>query len=419
VKILLVTLYFPPAGGAGVQRSLKFAAHLPAMGIETHVLAPDDPKWLHTDDELEVPTQAWVHRARYLGPKGRRPAEELHGQQGLERVQTQARLLFRRLLVPDENVSWNLTALPTALRVARAEGIDAVVTTSPPPSVHLVGAAVKRTLGIPWVADLRDSILAHPHRRGQDSLAARAKEQTQAMVARLVARQADAIITASDAITEETRSLSPKGRVLTIANGADFDDFAGLPYTRSDVFRITHTGSFFGKRDPRPFLQALADSGLDDVVVRFVGDFRTADREFAESLGLGRRFELHPYVPRRRALELQRDSEVLLLLIPEAGGRGKGVLSGKVFEYLAAERPILAVVPPDGAAAHLIDELAAGVVAPPDDVDAIRAALLDLYGRWQRDELGWTLLPPDVRDRISRRSRVEELADLLKELVGS
>jgi glycosyltransferase involved in cell wall biosynthesis len=418
VKILLVTMYFPPAGGGGVQRPLKFATHLPALGIETHVLAPDDPKWIHSDDELSVPTQAWVHRARYLGPRGRRPAEELHGRTGLDRASRQARLLGRRLLVPDENVSWNLTAIPTALRIARAEEIDAVLTTSPPGSVHLVGATLKRTLGIPWIADLRDSLVAHPHRRGHESVAARAKERTQELVARMVARYADAIVAAADAIAEETRGLSPTGRVVTIANGSDFDDFAGLPYVLSDVFRITHTGSFFGKRDPKPFLRALAESGLEDVRARFVGDFRAADREFLDSLELGPRVELHPYVPRRRSLELQRDSEALLLLIPEAAGRGKGVLSGKVFEYLAAERPILAVVPPDGAAADLIREIGSGVVAPPDDVPAIRDALVDLHGRWQRGELGWTLLPPDVRDRISRRARVAELADLVREVAA-
>ena len=83
MKLLLVSLYFPPAGGGGVQRPLKFAQYLPALGIETHVLAPDDSKWIHEDAELTVPTQAWVHRARYLGPKGRRPAEELYGTSGL------------------------------------------------------------------------------------------------------------------------------------------------------------------------------------------------------------------------------------------------------------------------------------------------------------------------------------------------
>jgi glycosyltransferase involved in cell wall biosynthesis len=414
LKLLLVTLYFPPAGGGGVQRPLKIATHLPALGIETHVLAPDDPKWVHRDDELEPPTQAWVHRARYLGPEGRRPADELHGTQGLERLATQARLFGRRLLVPDENVSWNLTAIPAAIRIARTEGIDAVLTTSPPSSVHLIGAAVKRATGARWVADLRDSLLAHPHRRAE-RLAVRAKEQTEAGVARLVARYADAIVGASEAIAEEARGLSPRGPVRTIANGCDFDDFAGLEYRRGDRFRITHTGSFFGKRDPRPFLRALADSGLD-VVARFLGDFRPADREWAETLGLSDRLELLPYASRRRSLELQRDSDALLLLIPEAGGRGRGVLSGKVFEYLAAERPILAAVPPGGAAAQLIRETNSGVVAPPADAAAIRSALEGLAARWRDGALDGTPLSPEQRERLSRRARVQELADLLLSL---
>src|SRR5256885_13000902 len=137
MKVLLVTAYFPPAGGGGVQRPLKFATHLPSFGIETHVLAPTDTKWIHRDDDLPAPTQAWVHRVRYLGPRGRLPSEELHGKTGLERVATQVRLLPRRLIVPDEAATWNLTAIPAAVRIARAQGIDVLIKTSPPWSVHL------------------------------------------------------------------------------------------------------------------------------------------------------------------------------------------------------------------------------------------------------------------------------------------
>jgi glycosyltransferase involved in cell wall biosynthesis len=406
-------MYFPPSGGGGVQRPLKFATHLPELGIETHVLAPDDPKWIHRDDDLQPPTLAWVHRARYIGPVGRKPAEELHGTTGLDRVTRQASLFGRRLLVPDENVSWNLTAIPAAIRIVRQEGIDVVITTSPPSSVHLVGAAVKRVTGVKWVADLRDSMVAHPH-RAAERLIVRVKEQGEQLTARLVASRADAIIAVSEAIATEMRERHPRGSVTHISNGSDFDDFAGLEYQRGAQFRITHAGSFFGKRDPRPFLTALAQ--VDDVVARFVGDFRAADREWAETLGLGDRLELLPYVPRRRSLELQRDSEALLLLIPDASGRGRGVLSGKVFEYLAAERPILAVVPPDGAAAALLREAGAGVVVAPDDVDGIVRELTALRDRWQAGELAEPPLSDEWRKRLSRRTRVEELAALLEKL---
>jgi glycosyltransferase involved in cell wall biosynthesis len=415
VKVLLVTMYFPPAGGGGVQRPLKFAQYLPTLGIETHVLAPDDPKWVHGDPELRIPTQAWVHRARYVGPRARKPAEELRqATPGLERALVHAQVTARRLLLPDASVTWNLTAIPAAVRIVRREGIDAVITTSPPGSIHLVGAAVQKATGARWIADLRDPLIAFQHRRA-DTTATRARQATAEQVARLVARRADAITCVSEAIADEVRGLGARGIVRTIANGCDFDDFAGLEYTPGTRFRITHTGGFFGRRDPRPFLQAFRDADLD-AVARFVGDFRSSDREWAESLGLGDRLELVDYVPRAESLRLQRDSEALLLLVPDADGRGKGVLSGKVFEYLAAGRPILAVVPPDGAAAELIRETGAGVVVAPDDVDGIRAALVDLHGRFANGGLPAVELAGADRDRLSRGARVEELAEILREL---
>ena len=275
---------------------------------------------------------------------------------------------------------------------------------------------MKRATGIPWVADLRDSVVAHPH-RSAERLTVRVKEQGEHAVAKLITRNADAIVAVSEAIAEEMRERSPSGPVTTIANGSDFDDFVGIERQESSRFRITHAGSFFGKRDPRPFLTALKQSGLDDVTVRFLGDFRSTDREWAEQLELGDRLELIPYAPRRQSLELQRDSEVLLLLIPDAGGRGKGVLSGKVFEYLAADRPILAVVPPDGAAAELIRAANAGVVVAPDDVDGMVAALRDFHGKWRAGTLDAPALSDEWRTKVSRRSRVQDFADVLEGLV--
>jgi len=412
MKVLLVTMYFPPAGGGGVQRPLKLATHLPSLGIETHVLAPDDPKWLHRDEELRPPTQAFVHRARYLGPKARLPSEELRGLTGLDLALAQVRLAGRRLLLPDASVTWAPTAIPTASRIVRSEGIDAIVTTSPPLSMNLIGASVKKLTGVPWIADQRDSLVLNADRRFERKTV-QAKEKALERVVRLVASNADGIVAVSEAIAEEIRGFDPTGPVRVIPNGCDFDDFAGLEYTPGDRFRITHTGSFFGKRNPRTFLSALASSGLDDVVARFVGDFRSVDREWVQELDLGDRLEVLDYLPHRRALELQRDSEANLLLLPDAAGRGKVVPSGKIFEYLAAERPIIAAVPTDGAAAKLVRETGAGIVVAPDDEKGIREALQGLHARWKAGRLGNGYLSEDDRQRLSRKTRVEELAELL------
>jgi glycosyltransferase involved in cell wall biosynthesis len=405
VKVLLTTMYWPPAGGAGVQRPLKLAGHLAELGFEVHVLAPDDSKWLHRDESLEAPPGVAVHRARNPGPRARRPAEELRAAHGLARLRARVELGLRAALVPDASVGWQASAIPSAIRLVRRLGIDVLLTTSPPGSVHLAGAAAQAATGVRWVADLRDSLVLHAHRRHE--------LRGERALARLVARRASAIVAVSDAIAGETRALRPRSRVVTIGNGADFDDVAGLAYHRGERLRLTHTGSFFGRRDPRPLLDALARSG-ERVVARFVGDFRLSDREYAERLGLGSRLELVPYLPRAEVLALQRDSEALLLLIPEAEGRGRGILSGKVYEYLAAARPILAAVPPDGEAAKLVRETGAGFVVPPDDVDALACALGELEERWEAGGLADVELSSEARARVSRRARAEELAALLR-----
>ncbi|HET9544221.1 MAG TPA: glycosyltransferase [Gaiellaceae bacterium] len=405
MRILLVSLYWPPAGGPGVQRPLKLAGHLTALGFDVHVLAPDDPKWVHRDASLRVPEGVTVHRARNLGPRARIPGHELYGRRGLDRLRRRATITARGLLVPDASVLWNATAIPAALRIAREERIDIVLTTSPPGSVHLVGAAVRTRGRARWVADLRDGIVGHAHRRREI--------RGEPALARLVARRADAVVAASAGVAEGMERFAPGLTVHVVENGCDFDDFEGLEYRRGERFRITHTGSFFGRRSPQAFLEALERTD-GDVVARFVGGLPPRQRDWVESNGLRDRVEVHDFLPRAEALALQRDSEVNLLLVPEAEGRGRAVLTAKVFEYLAAERPILAVVPPDGHAAELVREAGAGVVVPPDDVGAIATALAELERRWREGTLDGSPLSPELRARLDRRAGAERLAEILR-----
>lgn len=414
LKVLLVTFYFPPAGGAGVQRPLKFAGELALAGVEVHVLAPDDSRWLHRDEDLAVPANVRVHRARYLGPRGRRPAEELYGLRGLRRFTRRLALTPRRMLLPDENVSWAVTAIPRALQLIRKEKIDFVITTSPPASVHLVGVAARCLTRVRWVADIRDSVVRKSDRRFERR-SVRLKERGNLLVGRLVARTADANVVVTAAIAEEMRRLNSRGAISMIPNGCDFDDFVGLVHHESEQFRITHTGSFFGARTAQPFLDALSRSD-PRIVARFVGDFRASERPWAEHPDLSGRIELHGYVSRRRSLELQRDSEALLLLLPDAGERNKDVPSGKLYEYLAAERPILAAVPRDGSAAEIIEATKSGRVVQADDTDAIAAGLKGMFEQWLAGALPTPQLTPEWREKLSRQSRARELLAVLEGL---
>lgn len=416
MRLLIASFYFPPAGGAGVQRPLKFAEELARAGVDVHVLAPDDPRWIHRDEELSIAPTVSVHRAGYLGPRGRRPADELHGLRGLERFVRQVELGPRRLLLPDENVTWLATALPAAIRLIRSEAIDVVLTTSPPTSVHLVGAVSRRLTRARWVADLRDSIVAKEDRR-VERIGARLKEKSNVPIARSVARNADAIVAVTETFANEMRELGARGPIFTIPNGSDFDEFEGLSYQPGERFRITHTGSFFGQRSAGSFLEALRGSD-PAIIARFAGDFRRSERELLDRYQLGGRVELLGFVPRRRSLALQRDSEALLLLLPEIGGRGKDVPSGKLYEYLAAERPILAAVPQDGTAAGLIEATGAGTVVAPDNVEAMTAELNRLASQWRSGTLAAPKLSLEWKEKLSRTSRASDLLAVLAEVTG-
>ena len=191
-------------------------------------------------------------------------------------------------------------------------------------------------------------------------------------------------------IAEEAAELAPAGTpVRVVANGCDFDEFDGLAYARGERMRIVHAGSFFGQRTPRPFLAALAELLRERPELRgrvqaaFLGELRPADREWALGLGLGDALALEGFRPHAEALAAMRAADVLLLLVPRAGGRGLSVVSGKVYEYLAAERPILALVPPEGDAATLLRDTGSAWIADPDDEGAIGAALGEAVAAWE------------------------------------
>jgi glycosyltransferase involved in cell wall biosynthesis len=343
----------------------------------------------------------------------------------VRRAAVHARYAYERALIPDKAVPWGATAVPAAVRIVRRRRIDAIMTTSPPTSVHLVGAAVAAATAKPWVADLRDSWLAHPHRE-YERRGVRAKRAIERRMARTVAHRATALVAVTDAIAAELAGLDPGAAAKThvIGHGVDLSDFAGLDHAPPDRFTIVHTGAFFGQRTPRPFLTAvrnLLDRRPDlrgQVLVRFVGDMRESDRAWARDLGIDGAWEETGFLPYRDAIAAQREADALLLLIPHAGGRGDTVISGKVYEYLAARRPILAAVPPNGVAAALVESAGAGEVADPDDPAAQSRALEAMVDRRRNGGLPDVELDAGLAESMSRRERARELADVLRGVAG-
>jgi glycosyltransferase involved in cell wall biosynthesis len=423
MRVLIVSFYFPPAGGGGVQRVLKLCRHLPELGIDVDVLAPDDPKWSAVDPGLaaDVPPETTVHRARYRGPShAQTPAARLATAHGVGAIGVRAALLGRSLLLPDPEIAWLPDAVRAGTRAVREREIDVVLSTSPPNSVHVVGAAIARRTGVPHVADFRDSWLANPHRR-YERRSVRAKRAVEERIAHRALRRVAAVSAVTPSIAEEAADLAPPGTtVRVVANGCDFDEFEGLAYQRGERMRIVHAGSFFGQRSPRPFLGAFAallrsrPELQSRVQAAFLGELRPADRDWALGLGLGDALALEGFRPHAEALAAMRAADALLLLVPRAGGRGLSVVSGKVYEYLAAERPIVALVPPEGDAATLLRETGSAWIADPDDEHAIGEAIAEAVGAWEADRLGERRLTPEWRGRLDRRTRARELAELLQ-----
>jgi glycosyltransferase involved in cell wall biosynthesis len=385
-RVLLVSYLFPPLGGGGMLRALKLARYLPAAGWEPEVLAADDPRY-HLRDEAALgevdcpvhraPARRYPSAARLLRVGGGEPSDA--NGPGASSWRGRLRTLLARLGdLPDQHTGWSRAARSLALKLSWQGRYSTVWTTSPPVSAHLVGLALKREVGLKWVADLRDSWTLGPFFDPATPL----HRVLQRRLERSVVETADALVCATPRMAELYRRFYPAsaGKIRVITNGYDEADFAGLddlPPRPGTV--IGHAGTFYGARRPDAFLAAL-ETVADErpgAGLRFI-EIGTSGLE-AEA-ALGRFARCRPdlvtrlgNLPHRRTLEELARCRLLLLVVGNQPG-AQTVLTGKLFEYLRLGRPILACCPP-GDAGDLVRSLGAGPTADPDDADAIADAL--------------------------------------------
>lgn len=396
-RVLLVTYYFPPLGGGGIPRALKLAKYLPAFGWEPHVLTVRNGVWSAADASplAELPPQVTIHRAPMLMP-GRLLGRAIRGSSGAQAV-TEDRLgsehpsfletakqVFRKVAyVPDEFVGWLPFALRLAKRIVREKKIDALISTSPPHTAHLIGGAIRKATGLPWIADFRDPWTRNPSFQHGGGLRGRLEERLE----RGVLRRATRIVTVTEPhreeiITDHRDSVDPRS-VLLIPNGFDPEDFEGgtLPAALAPdpgVFRVVYTGGWFDHRSPRTFFEALtlyrATPGLPPIEAIFAGTAQAELTAGAERLGVSALVRCVGYLPARACCALQRSADALLLIV-NARGRGVTQIPGKTFQYLGAGRPVLALSPP-GIVADLVRKTGAGLVVDPDDARGVARSLV-------------------------------------------
>lgn len=408
MKILQIAYYYPPMGGAGVQRALKFSKYLPLHGVTPIVIACDDPRYVRDESLLgEVPEGLEVHRIKF-SPWLARIAAQIRTSNNRSStktstkppdISTQVRMALRNtvlrnvrtLQMPDDAAPWARQALRKARQVihdhaTRGEPIELIMSSSPPVSTQVLGERLAREFGLPWVIDFRDLWTDNPTydlptwRRALD----RRTEQRWLM-------RATGVITVTPSWREMLASrLSPEAAVAFIPNGYDEADFAELPQSVHDpeFFTIVHTGTFYGQRDPDVLLEGIARYLINSpsgartnarhLRVRLVGNMGA---RFSHALqAFEKRFpgvvQTVPYMPHAQALAELASADALLLVV--GGGQGaavRGWLPGKMFEYLRIGKPVLTLGDPEGDAAALIRRHTNGVVIKSDDADGLAHAL--------------------------------------------
>lgn len=430
-KVLIITYYWPPSGGAGVQRWLKFVKYLRNFGWEPVVYTPENPEYPAIDNSLlkDIPqgieivrTPIWEPYSFYKKLVGAKKNERINAgflsekkRPGLaERFSIWLRGNF---FIPDARKFWINPSIKFLVKYLKQHPVDAIVSTGPPHSMHMIAHGVKKRTGLPWLADFRDpwTNIDFYHELMLSSWADR-KHHKQEMS---VLKKADEVVVISNSMKTDFLKLL-KRDYSVITNGYDQDDIAGVDVRIDERFSVAHIGTMVKTRNPLLLWEVLSEEiskdtdFANDLEIKLVGSVDYSVTESIEAAGLGNYVNKISYVPHNEVVKIQQQSQVLLLLINDTPN-AKVILPGKFFEYMAARRPILCIGPRDGDAAEVILETNAGYVSEKDDKESIRKAINELYSRFRT---GKNIVDSKGIARFSRESLTGRMAECLSVISG-
>ena len=422
-KVLILSYYFAPTPSAGAVRMGALVKHLPRLGWQTTVLTPRHPdRRPETADIVETDdADMAVAIKRTLGLHSGAALKDLvSGNASVPRagLRLKARLIdtLKGLTAfPDTNRGWISIVTESARKAIAEQSFDLVLTTSPPPSAHVAGSRIKTGSGLPWVADLRDLwsddrfSTAPSWRRRID----RRHEQR-------TLREANALVTVSEPLAEELRTLHPGVPTHTVLNGFD-PDLVNPGEPLADVFTITHTGTYHqGRRDPSLLFEAAGNLirrgrlPRDRFRIRLFVKHEPWLLAMAEEHGVADLIDLVPWGSHDDAVRAQRRSHALLLL-HWGGPREAGVVTAKVFEYLAARRPILVLGGGPGALRDVLDDTGGGLQIT--SVDRLEEQLSTWWEEYERTgTIAWQGNPERI-DRYSHIRMAREFAAVFESVV--
>ncbi len=424
-RILLISYYFPPMGMGGTQRIAGFARYLPEFGWRPTVLTVKevlyhayDPSLLETVADVEILRTGSLDplRIAQLATQWRRRAGETSQRPSMRPgVSSALARVANWFLVPDNKRLWLPFARAALRRLLRREPFDAVLTSGPPHSVHLLGKWLRRKFGLPWIADFRDGWAGGDFQPEPTALHRFLNRRLE----RDILRHADAVVAVSRGLQQQLKQREPLIRAEVIPNGFDPEDFAGGQPPESDCFTLVHSGTIGNFVDPQLFLQAfkkfIEEGNLSprQVRVRFVGaDLHGQLQQRVQNLQLAPWVIVEGYQPHRIAISALQKANLLLYLI--TGRPHPGFIPGKTFEYLASRRPVLAVAPEIEGVEILKRHTIVRHVAP-DNFDGMVLALKTYYVEFRK---GKTPRAQSNIEKFSRKSLTSDLCRLLDEVLG-
>jgi len=426
-RVLIITYYWPPSGGSGVQRWLKFAKYLPEAGWEPVIFTPENPDFDLKDETLlkEISPNLEVIRFPIWEPyqlfakvkkQGKSHPGRILEQQKKGFLEKAAIWLRANLLVPDPRLFWVKPSVQFLNQLLQEGQFEAIITTGPPHSIHLIGQKLKKKHDIPWLADFRDPWSQWEFLDTLPMLSfIRGRHEA---LERKVLRQADVVVTISPTFQRDLEKLSGR-KIELITNGYDPadipSDFKPRPKLAKSL-HLVYTGIIDAIRNPLPLMQALKaefEVGGEEVSWTFVGKVSEQVQQQVEADSwLQTHIHFAGYVPHHQVFEFYSHTDALVLILTDTKN-AKGNIPGKLFEYLATGLPVLALGDPQGDSATLLSQAGAGAVIGHGDLKGMQTKLRELYASAGTQQTLGSL------EAFSRKTGSKQVAALLDKAVFS
>lgn len=428
-KVLIITYYWLPSGGAGVQRWVKFTKYLRDFGWEPVIYTPENPEYPSLDhsfmkdipgDVEIVKTTIWepfdIYRSLF-GKKGQTINAGFISENKEKGWKDKLSVWIRgNFLIPDPRKFWVKPSVNFLRNYLKKNHLDAIITTGPPHSMHLIGLRLKKYFpDLKWIADFRDPWTNIDFYK--ELCLMQWADNQHRRLEKLVVQSADAVTVVSNGMKGEFNCLKTSNLCI-IPNGYDEDDVQIAQPPLDKYFTISHIGTMNSARNPQAIWAALKSLCADDdtfnkdLRIQLVGKVDFSVLDTVKKYGLNDHLIKIDYLTHDEAIKMQQSSQLLLLLINRSAN-AKGILTGKFFEYLASKRPVLGVGPLDGDAAQVLNETGAGVMVDFDDIEAAKKAIVQYYELYKKNQL---TLEINSVERYSRKNLTKNLSDLLNQL---